>query len=123
MSREIDRLMWVAHNMPEECKLALERFVRVNPAWNGANWEDCLDVLLDSDSHLDVTEPLYEALGTMSSEIGVTLLWAMGGAPTIDEVRPFLERCVLEQPLEPPLEPIGFIKPVLPPRADNQRPT
>lgn len=89
---QLDRLMWVAHNMPEENKLALERFVRVNPSWNGANWEDCLDVLLDSDSHLDVTEPLAEEDIEMSSEIGVTLLWAYGGAPTADEVRAILVR-------------------------------
>ena len=100
-NQSLDRLMWVAHNMPDECKLALERFVKVNPSWNGANWEDCLDVLLDSDSHLEVEEPLYEALGTMAPEIGVTLLYAHAGPPTIDEVRPFLERFLEQQPLEP----------------------
>ena len=87
-----DRLMWVARNLPEECKLALERFTWVNFNWCGANWEDCLDILLDSDSHLELTEPMYEALGEMSPEISVTLLYAYGGEPTFDEVRAHLER-------------------------------
>ena len=90
--RQSQRLAWVVEHMPEESKLALARFVKVNPAYNGAGWDDCLDVLLDTDSHLDVTEPLAEEDIEMSSEIGVTLLWAYGGNPTADEVRAVLER-------------------------------
>lgn len=88
----LDNLMWVRHNMPEECTLALSRFVRVNPSYNGANWEDCLDILLDSDSHLELTEPLWDEMDgdPLSSYVGVTLLWAYGGEPTAEEVRAVL---------------------------------
>jgi hypothetical protein len=94
--RNLNNLMWVARMMPEECALALDRFVRVNPSYNGANWEDCLDILLDSDAHLEVTEPIYEEIGALyedkSSFVAVTLLWAYGGVPTADEVRAVLQR-------------------------------
>ena len=89
-----ERLDWVARMMPEECALALDRFVRVNPTWRGANWEDVLDVLLDTDSHIEVTDYIYEALdgADKCSEVAVTLLYAYGGAPTPDEVRAVLDR-------------------------------
>jgi hypothetical protein len=33
------------------------RLTEVNPHWRGAHWADCLDVLVDSDSNLEVTPP------------------------------------------------------------------
>ena len=91
-----DAVMWVARMMPDENALALDRFTRVNPAFKGANWEDCLDVLVDSDSHLEVTEPMYEKIGApyeaMSSYVTITLIWAYGGEPTVDEVRSVIQR-------------------------------
>jgi hypothetical protein len=72
--------------------MALERFVARNPGWNGAHWEDILDVLLDSDQHLELTEPLFEHGIPNSSEIAVTYLWANGRFPTPQDVKTILER-------------------------------
>lgn len=97
------RLMWVALNMPVECKLALERFCQANYRWRGANWEDCLDVLIDSDSHLELTEPLWEEFVSITDNeddvllrligpISVTLFYANGEPPTLDDVVTVMER-------------------------------
>jgi hypothetical protein len=48
--------------LPVESDLALANFVAINPHYNGAQWADVLDILGDSDSHLEVTEPIYERL-------------------------------------------------------------
>src|SRR5262245_21128082 len=56
------RLNWVMKHMPAESAKALTTFLQINPRWEGAKWDDCLDVLLDSDSNLEVTEPVYEEL-------------------------------------------------------------
>lgn len=37
---------------------ALTRFVEVNPHYNGADWWDVMEILFDSDAHLDITEVL-----------------------------------------------------------------
>ena len=108
MNDYVDTLMWVRHNMPNENALALEHFTTANPHWRGANWEDCLDVLLDSDSHLELTEPLYEEFDALDigvrlqlvCPIAVTLLWAkqldnhedVTGAVTAWEILAVLER-------------------------------
>ena len=111
----LERLMWVAHNMPDECALALERFTRANPRWRGANWEDCLDMLLDSDSHLELTEPMYETYeGAFTAldiddngalalvcPIAVTLLYACGEPPRVLDVLAVLEHALGTTSLEP----------------------
>ena len=97
-----DALMWVNTNMPE-AKQALEHFVTVNPSWNGADWIDCLDQLLDSDSHIELTEPLYEEFEAayfddgleLVCPIAVTLLWShrfTSEVVTVADVLGILER-------------------------------
>jgi hypothetical protein len=82
MTRDTSHLTWVINNMPRESALALAKFTEHNPHWRGAHWDDCLDTLMDSDSHLDLTEPLYEASketqypGKLVEAIGITLLYA-----------------------------------------------
>jgi hypothetical protein len=79
---------------------ALDRFTRVNPQYRGGYWSDCLDILLDSDTHVEVTEPLYEAMTDESdsrrayiSAVAVTLLWADGAeSVTPERVQPWLVR-------------------------------
>jgi hypothetical protein len=94
-------LRWVRENMPEECVKALATFVRCNPGWNGAGWDDCLDILIDSDSHLELTEPMWVAFDEMDPpyrvmppvcEIAVTLLYANGVPPSVADVLAVLER-------------------------------
>jgi len=53
---------WVNKHMPAEAHEALLKFTEINPHWRGAHWEDVLEVLCDSDSHLDIIEPLFDAL-------------------------------------------------------------
>ncbi len=57
---------------PQASEKALECFARLNPHWRGAGWDDVLDLLINSDAHLDLTE-------TMSPEsalLALTLLYA-----------------------------------------------
>jgi hypothetical protein len=101
------KLRWVHDNMPDESSAAFRNFVTVNPRWNGADWMDCLDALLDSDSHLELTEPLYEQAEDegwqpyleLVCPIAITLLWSRRFANeewsdvvTLDEVAAVLER-------------------------------
>lgn len=55
--------------MPGESAKALLMFTSMNPTWRGAHWDDVLDVLMDSDSHLDVIEPIIEALPLMDARL------------------------------------------------------
>src|SRR4249920_3801329 len=96
------QLRWVRENMPLVSAVALQNFIMVNPSWNGAGWDDCLDMLLDSDSHLELTEPLYEQAEDeeverleLVSPIAITLLWSHRfdrEVVTLDEVRSVLVR-------------------------------
>jgi hypothetical protein len=92
--------------MPTECAAALQNFVMVNPHWRGAGWDDVLDVLIDTDNHLELTEPLYEQAEEADVQplelvcpIAITLLWShrvnneeWSDVVTLDEVRAVLER-------------------------------
>lgn len=73
---------------------ALQYFAEINPHYKGAAWIDCLDVLLEADAHLEITEPAYEALAALVPiehkgwilPVTLTLLYARKGAPpfTVD---------------------------------------
>jgi hypothetical protein len=82
MSRDTTHLTWVLDKMPEASRLALLKFTELNPHWRGAHWDDCLDTLIDSDSHLELTEPLYEASketpysGFLVEAVGITMLYS-----------------------------------------------
>lgn len=101
MSTEVDRLLQVEKAMPLHSEWALARFTKVNPHYNGAAWADCLEVLYDSDSNLDVTEPIWEALeglvtpeqGRYISLVALTLLYANPDdkAPTPAEVHAWVK--------------------------------
>jgi len=95
---------------------ALDRFTRVNPQYRGGYWSDCLDILLDSDTHIEVTEPLYEEMAeTVTDEqrpyisaVAVTLLWANGaGTVTADAVRHWLVELTKVHKADPQAEDLG----------------
>lgn len=58
---------------PEERKTFLRRFCDLNPHWIGAHVADVLDHLVNSDAHLNLTEPFDTTDGW----------WAMSDAATI----------------------------------------
>lgn len=82
--RDVDVLLAVEKGLPIESDLALTRFISMNPHWQGAAWADCLESLLDSDSNLNVTEPVHEALqglvtdaeGAYIGAVALTLYYA-----------------------------------------------
>jgi len=82
MKRKTEYLAWVREKMPVASSVALDRFTTINPHWQGAGWDDCLDVLIDSDSHIDLVEPLYEACKEtphdfrLAEAVGITLLYS-----------------------------------------------
>ena len=74
-------LRWVRECMPAESAAALATFTRINAHFRGAEWDDCLDIMLDADANLEVTEPIYEALQDsdylhLVSPVALTLLYA-----------------------------------------------
>lgn len=76
---ESEAWAWVKVNMPTEVDAALAKFVSINPHWNGAEWWDCLSVLIDSDSQLDIIEPMADAMPEWSmlhTFIAITLIYA-----------------------------------------------
>ena len=84
MTTTTHRLLRTEKVMTDDSRRALAAFVKVNPHYNGAHWADCLEVLVDSDSHLDITEPMYDLLSEVLSEealsylsmVCVTLHWS-----------------------------------------------
>ena len=79
-------LLAVERVLSVQSDLALARFVALNPHQRGIAWADALDMLDDSDSNLEYTEPVWEALdarGFITDEtrlyvnlVALTLLWA-----------------------------------------------
>jgi hypothetical protein len=70
---------WLQANMYAECEKALRKFVSINPHYNGAEWWDVLSVLCDSDSHLDITEPMCEEMeewDTLREFVTLTCIYA-----------------------------------------------
>jgi hypothetical protein len=82
MKRTAEYLAWVREKMPVGSAVALDRFTTINPHWQGAGWDDCLATLIDSDSHIDLVEPLYEATKDTPHDfrlveaVGITLLYS-----------------------------------------------
>lgn len=81
-TRDTSHLTWVLEHMPKESNDALIKFTSINPHWRGAGWDDCLDQLMDTDSHLEVVEPLFERStesvypARLISAVAITLLYA-----------------------------------------------
>jgi hypothetical protein len=70
---------WLQAGMPSEIATALRNFTALNPSYRGAEWWDILSILRDSDSHLDVIEPMAEAMsewGTLQSFVVLTLCYS-----------------------------------------------
>src|SRR5688500_2089676 len=65
---ETQRLLRTQRVMAIHANTAYTRFVARNPQFQGADWADCLDRLLDSDAHLELTEPLYDQLQDVTDE-------------------------------------------------------
>jgi hypothetical protein len=57
---------------PEACILIIERFLATNPHQRGIQVADILDMLVQTDSHLQLVEPYWEAQGSQ-------LVEALGG--------------------------------------------
>lgn len=119
MTTPTKRLLAVEAALPAEAARALDRFTTMNPHWRGAGWADCLDVLHDSDSNLEVTEPIYETLSGSSLDDGqmryvglvtLTLFYADGEAPTVDEVEAAVRTVVAPCEERPDVSSIGFRK-------------
>lgn len=120
MTTPTKRLLAVEAALPAEAARALDRFTTMNPHWRGAGWADCLDVLHDSDSNLEVTEPTYEALhesGTFDDGemryvglVALTLFYADGEAPTVADVEAAVRTVAALYEERPEVSSIGFRK-------------
>ena len=80
---EPDHFQWVREHLPNMSADARAKFLERNPQMRGAGWDDCLERLLDSDSHLDITEPIHEIFDAtgpynprLVSAVALTLLYA-----------------------------------------------
>jgi hypothetical protein len=63
MTRTVDWSLAIQRALTdEETKAFLDRWASLNPHWRGAQVADVLEVLWDSDSHLDLVEPRWERL-------------------------------------------------------------
>jgi hypothetical protein len=99
MSATTKQLLLVQEKMAVLAEAALSTFVSRNPHYNGAQWADVLEVLDDSDSNLDVVEPVIEVLWEEMTEeqrpyirlVTLTLLYATQGAPTVEQVKSQIE--------------------------------
>jgi hypothetical protein len=57
-----DILLAVQRYMPARSVGALEHFKKANPSFEGAQWADVLDILLENDAHVDLTDAIYDDL-------------------------------------------------------------
>jgi hypothetical protein len=97
-----DQLLVVERKMPEQAERALASFVRHNKNYAGAGWADCLEVLADADSHLDVIEPLYHELEDAVTDdqreyialVALTILYADAVPPHRDDVKFWVKKMV-----------------------------
>lgn len=76
-----DAIDWVRDRMPTESAAAIAQFVARNPHYQGANWDDVLEILLDADADLQWTEPIHEVdesfpANPLESAVATTLAWA-----------------------------------------------
>lgn len=55
-------LLAIQKHMPKQSAAALEYFTESNPHWRGAQWADALDLLLEADAHVEMTDAIYDDL-------------------------------------------------------------
>jgi len=55
-------LLDIEELLSDHSKKALEHFVETNPHYRGAHWADALDIMLEADAHVGLTEAIYEDL-------------------------------------------------------------
>jgi hypothetical protein len=81
MSEQDQAIQWVIKHMPRESAQALTEFVSINTSYNGAAWGDVLDILLNSDTYVSITDLIYQDaemkdLGMLPAAVAVTLMLA-----------------------------------------------
>jgi hypothetical protein len=92
--RDTSNLLDIQKYMPIQSQAALNYFVELNANYKGAHWADILDNLNESDCHLEIVEPIYEAVKPflmieelpMVSLVTYTLLYANNGAPPYSDM-------------------------------------
>jgi hypothetical protein len=73
---------WVRDHLPIESGAARDQFVKRNPHYQGANWDDILEIILDADADLVWTQPLTEVdadfpANVLESAVTTTMAWAV----------------------------------------------
>ena len=91
-----DPLLIVQYGLPNLSAAALDRFVGINPRWNGAHWADVLEVLMDTDADPEGAEELFDEFGDTDPQlfyaVANTLHWADPDTPlTAEQVRDTLD--------------------------------
>jgi len=84
-----------------EADEALARFVLTNPHLRGIDWWTALDMLIDADAHLDITEPLAERFPHWSPLHAYVTLTALYNSKDFsqewtDEMRAICVRATIE---------------------------
>lgn len=75
---------WVLRHMPDECAVALDEFTQANTGLAGAHWDDCLDMLMSTDAHIDLAGVILDRLDDSYNEglvyaVALTLYYASMG--------------------------------------------
>jgi hypothetical protein len=77
---DTERVLAVQAALPIDSDLALSHFIQGNPRWEGAQWADALDYLLNADALIRVTDSMFESLDHMQRQ------WGMDGRRLIAPV-------------------------------------
>ena len=64
-NKQVSILLTTEEHMPAQSRDALEHFLVDNPRMQGAHWADVLDMLLDADAHVNLTDTVYDELRTI----------------------------------------------------------
>jgi hypothetical protein len=66
--QEAQAYAWVHEHMSVEEVQALNQFLASNPGQRGIHWWDALSIMRDCDAHLDIIEPMAEAIKEAGGE-------------------------------------------------------
>lgn len=82
-----DDIDWVLTHLPAESAKALAHFAELNHRLVGIRWDDALEILIDTDCHLDITDPIHQLIDSprpgLVRAVAITLLYA---DPAFDEL-------------------------------------
>lgn len=76
---ETEAWKWVITHMPDESKDALALFTQLNRNYRGAHWEDCLEILSNSDAELEIIEPMaidMDDWSRLHEYVAITLIFS-----------------------------------------------